>query len=431
VDSTGPLRFSAAVLVLFALAAAPALLAAADYGPSVTDGTSSNAERKAAVAPDGTVFATFTEPQGNSTAIAVKRSTDGGKSWILLPLPSTAAAFRSCVAVDSHGTLHIAWTEFVGPDRQVFYARLDGQLNWTGKLQLSDTLGYSGFPSLAVDSQDRVHVVWYGFDGATYQVYYRYLDASGWHPAVQATHGVQDANNPSIAMGPDDRVHVAFFSYFRGQTDVWYMVGGPSGWNILQRVNPTGVPSSNPSIVVHANGTAAIAYASGENATLEVRYTERDASGNWSVNEPVSALGEGGSNPSLVASDHNEAAVFFETASGELKYSVRSARNALAWSAERPIYSPAKSHWLSASWAAFPPLPETGDVSVLWTQDNGTGFEVGFATVNAFAAIAPGLPMASPWWQGLVLPLALVSLSGISMAAFWVSSMRTKGGGRG
>lgn len=421
------LHVSAAVLILL-LAALPTQPASADYGPTVVSGTSSNSERKVTLAPDGTIYVTFTAPADNTTAVFVKRSTDGGATWSTLPRLSSAEAFRSCVAVDSLSRLHVAWTEFVGLDRQVFYARWEGGPNWTAAERLSDTPGYSGFPSLAVDSQERVHLVWYGFDGTTYQVYYRYLDASGWHATVQATRGVQDANNPAIAVGPGDQVHVAFFTYLRGELDVWYMRGGPAGWSLLQRVNPAGVPSGNPSVAVSVNGTPVIAYSSGSNASLEVRLAEPDTKGNWSLNVPVSLLGEGGNNPSIVAGPGGEVAVFYETSAGEIRYRLREGSE---WKPPNTVATAGAARFASAAWANFPAPAYPADVSVVWTEDVGSQYRLGFRNLRVFSPVTDGLTAHPAWWQSWLVPALVVGLASASVGALWLSSTRTRGGGRG
>ena len=420
-----PALLAAAVLALF-LAAAPPSDAAS--GPTVFAGTSWNAERKVAEAPDGTLLATFTEAQGNSTGIAVKRSADRGASWEILPSPSVGQAFRSCVAVNSTGAVHLAWTQFVAGERQIFYGRWTGGPAWQGVEQLSDTPGYSGFPSLAVDSADRVHLVWYGYDGLTYQVYYRYLDGAGWHSTAQATRGVQDANNPAIAIGPDDRVHVAFYSYFRGETDVWYMRGGPAGFDVLERVSAPGALASQPSLVVHANGTAAVAYIAGANETLRVLVSERGSAGVWGAPFAASVPGEAPAAPSLVADRAGNLAVFFETSAGALRYR---ARIGGVWAEPITLATPPGNRWPSASWAAHAGGPNPQNVNVLWTQEANGTFSVGFARVDLFPATPCNCPPLAPWWQEWAVPLLFIGGAGASMGALWIAAARTKGGGRG
>jgi hypothetical protein len=411
----------------FALLAAAALLlaatASADYGPTISGGTSSNSERKLAVAPNGTIYATYTEPVGNTTGVFVKRSSDGGANWAVLPRLGAAEAFRSCLVVDDGGVLHIAWTEFVGPDRQVFYARWDGGPNWTGLERLSDTPGYSGFPSMAQGPAGTLQIVWYGFDGATYQVYYRYKDARGWQPTVQATHGVKDANNPSLAVDGAGRAHVAFYSYFRGEFDVWYIGGGPNmTWGTPEHVNTAGVPAADPSIEV-VNGTPAIAYASGANTTLEVRYVERSAAGDWPASFAVSRTGEGGNHPSLVTDGAGNVAVLFENASGAIR--LRS-RVAGAWADPVTVPSSGDARWVSATFVAG---AAGGRVAAIWTEGEAGAYRTNFAQLELFPA--PPCTCGPDPLEGLVIPVVVLLVAGASCVGLALAVARTKGGGRG
>ena len=64
-----------------------------------------------AAAPDGNVYVVW-ERQSSPTsgAIDVGRSTDGGRTWTVSPLPGVSAfAFEPSVAVDSHGTVGMTW----------------------------------------------------------------------------------------------------------------------------------------------------------------------------------------------------------------------------------------------------------------------------------------------------------------------------------
>jgi hypothetical protein len=65
----------------------------------------------AAASPDGIVYVVW-ERQSSPTsgAVDVARSTDGGRTWTVSPLPGvTAFAFEPSVAVDSHGTVGVTW----------------------------------------------------------------------------------------------------------------------------------------------------------------------------------------------------------------------------------------------------------------------------------------------------------------------------------
>jgi hypothetical protein len=100
-------------------------------------------------------------------------SRDGGLSWSLpIPVseivptdPQVPSEVRA--ALDSQGRLHVVWAENLPPayiGRRVFYARKspDG-INWTRPIELSDWSSVDDWDTkanIAVDSRDRIHVVW-------------------------------------------------------------------------------------------------------------------------------------------------------------------------------------------------------------------------------------------------------------------------------
>ena len=67
----------------------------------------------AAVAPDGTVYvATERDSSVSSGAITVARSRDGGRTWTSSEVTGVSAfAFFPSVAVDSHGTVGVSWSD--------------------------------------------------------------------------------------------------------------------------------------------------------------------------------------------------------------------------------------------------------------------------------------------------------------------------------
>src|SRR6185295_14601678 len=132
---------------------------------------------------------------------------------------------------------------------------------------------------------------------------------------------------------------------FRGAYDVWYIQGGPGGsWSTPEHVNADGVPAADPSMEI-VSGAPAIAYASGANTMLEVRYAERSPAGNWSASVAVSETGEGGNHPSLVTDGAGNVAVLYEDAAGAIR--MRARVNG-TWGAPSTVPSSGDARWVSA-----------------------------------------------------------------------------------
>jgi hypothetical protein len=384
--------------------------------------TAYNSQRKVAVSADGRLVAvTYVEPGvDGASVVRAKLSRDGGASWERLPAVSRAAAFRSTVALDGARRLQLSWTELAGEHRQVFHATWDGGPAWQGRRQLSDTPGYSGYPALAVDAADGLHLVWYGYDGRQYQVYYRHRPAGGeWAPAVQATRWVDDANAPALALGPDGRAHVAFYGYHEGRHETYYLAGGPAGWSSVERVSPEGEAAALPSIAVGADGVPRVAYVLGEGAATTVVHTERGADGAWTPPVPVSAPGERADDPSLALAGPGGAVwVAYDTPEG----AIRLARPAADGSWEREVVTDvdADAAWPSLSWAAWPEGVESAPVFAAWTERGGGGGSYHLAVARVGEAVErvaprwaePG-PSGRVWWllAAVVLGGAIVAMA--------------------
>ena len=94
------------------------------------------------------------------------------------------------LAVDNGGVVHVAWADWTdyqscGTDYDIFYKYKPSGGNWTvTEVVSTESTGYSYGPSLAVDSNDVVHVAWdddadYGGSGSDRDIFYKYRRDGG------------------------------------------------------------------------------------------------------------------------------------------------------------------------------------------------------------------------------------------------------------
>ena len=98
---------------------------------------------------------------------------------------STSDSVIPSLAVDSSGTVHIAWQDSTdyggsGTDADIFYKRWDASSSsWTiTEVVSTESTNKSRNPSLAVDSSGKIHVVWwdetdYSGAGTDYDIFYK------------------------------------------------------------------------------------------------------------------------------------------------------------------------------------------------------------------------------------------------------------------
>ncbi len=385
------------VVAFLLLAAAPAVRG--DLEGSVPDATAFTTQRKLVRFSNGTLALAYVIQVNGTNRVQVAESADG-TTWSSLNPPSlqTPSADRPSLAVDSQDALHLAWTANGSGDRQVWYASYaDGV--WSAAQQISETVGYSGFPSIAVDSQDRVHVAWYGFDGTYYQIYYRMKDATGWGPQIDVTGQAVDATNPALALDGQDHIHI-----------VWYRINSKGtrfevSYAFLEGTNATLTTLSgatedafDPTLVIDSADNVDVAWTSLVGSTSSIVYTT-GASAAWSTPVPITPTGVNASHPSLAVDGSGRLYLFFQGSDGQI-HEERVVNG--TWSSPINLSAGGVNTYPSARWSFYPLRAPAGSptVDVVWTQAVTGGYAVRFASEPAAAGSAPA--SSFPWFVLLI-----------------------------
>ncbi len=149
--------------------------------------------------------------------------------------------------------------------------RVSTDSGWSGEVKVSSTGGVSSGVigrGLAIDSRNRLHVVW-NEQGLPQRAYYaRSTDGgSRWSTGRSLSDGRRPAYSPNIAVGPGDTLHVAWVeAYGDGFRRVRYSRSGDSGlsWTPARTISPAvrGLIST-PSISVDTRNRIHVAWHTG------------------------------------------------------------------------------------------------------------------------------------------------------------------------
>lgn len=177
--------------------------------------------------------------------IYYRRSMNQGQNWepeIRLTNNSTGDLFAA-IAVDTFGFVHVIYFEGSGFFRTPYYQRsTDGGATWETPVAMTSAYRGGDPPSIAVDKNNGVHVVWTNVASVLgpYRIMYRRSTDRGttWQTEViidstedDGYGNTKDPLDPSIATDDNGRVHIMwqemyytgalwfYYNYYRRSTD--------------------------------------------------------------------------------------------------------------------------------------------------------------------------------------------------------------------
>jgi len=78
------------------------------------------------------------------------------------------------IAADSENTIHVVWHCDAPGNQEIYYRRSsDGGTTWNAIKRLTWTSGRSGEPAITIDSGNTIHVVWHDDAYVGYEIYYK------------------------------------------------------------------------------------------------------------------------------------------------------------------------------------------------------------------------------------------------------------------
>jgi len=175
----------------------------------------------------------------------IRYSRFDGQSWspherVSFPYPNYSATPR--MAVDSQNQPHVVWSGNYWANPILYYSVRDSSGIWSEPLNLSIGASYNCGADIAIDSQDRLHVIWFGFWGSSQcHLLYRCFDAGQWSP-MEALFPDRVCSGGRVVADSQDRLHLVF----RGETsavclEIMYARKDSSGWSepAVLSANPT------------------------------------------------------------------------------------------------------------------------------------------------------------------------------------------------
>ncbi len=159
-------------------------------------------------------------------------------------------SYNPSIVVDNNSNVHVVWADGTwgewGIDDEIMYANYTAS-GWSNATVISDNTGWNDGPSInpsiAVESNGKIHVVWedwtWGEWGVDNEIMYANYTAAGWSnaTAISDLYGWNDGDSsyPSIAVDGSGIVHVVWWDETDGEwgndDEIMYANYTSAGWS--------------------------------------------------------------------------------------------------------------------------------------------------------------------------------------------------------
>jgi len=244
-----------------------------------------------AVDSEGNVHVVYAKQRvlGYEIRYVMKDPVEGWQQGYIISQGDGVESSYPTICVDRDDNLHVVWIggDTNGPDAEIYYLKYTQGVGWDSLPTriTSDDLN-TVEPCVAVDGLGRVHVVWRERGDNREEVGYRgYTPGVGWdaYPTQISPEDSVFSRSPSVAADPFGRVHVVWHDYdpILNEGEVYYRRFDPaSGWLEVQQLTSTaGGYAANPDIASDASGNLGVVYENSSDALVYLkRWIESGAS---------------------------------------------------------------------------------------------------------------------------------------------------------
>jgi hypothetical protein len=264
--------------------------------------------------------------------IYYKRSTDCGKTWFQTYQLTwtTGESWSPSIAVDTKNGIYVVWKEKTPENHEIFYIHsTDSGATWVGTTRLTWNAGKSCLPSIAVDLEGGVHVVWQDDFPGNEEIFYKHSTDSGltWSGITRLSWNSRESRNPQVVSDSGNNIHVVWDNLLLPKCAILYKssTDGGTTWSRVTRLTWNG--GSFPSITADAGKGIHVVWINLFYNNWEIFYKNSTNSGaTWSGTTRLT-WNEGGSfYPSIAADSDSRIHVVWHDdtqGNGEIYYKSR------------------------------------------------------------------------------------------------------------
>lgn len=259
---------------------------------------------------------------------------------------------------------------------------------WSSPTNISNSRGESKRPAVGTGVDGSIHVVWEDQSLGNWEIFYASGEPGGpWSPPANISNNLGGSFRPAVAVGPDRSVHVVWHDDTPGDYEIFYATKAPGGpWSTPTNISRSSKWSYWPSVAVGAAGSVHVAWHDNTPGNWEALSASKPPDGAWSHPTNISeSVGTSFIPVLVVEEDGSVRAVWQDNASGN--WEILSASRPVGGFWSSPV-NVSNSQGVSAPFAAAK-APE-GSLRVVWREETPNGPRLYSASKS------PGRPWSSP-----------------------------------
>lgn len=246
----------------------------------------------------------------------------------------TAINFKPSIAIDSKDDVYVLWSNPSDGDFEIYYTKLSKEGDvLIEEVKLTNTDSDSHNPAMAVDRDDDLHIVWSEDRDDGSALRYMKLSPFGEKLVKETTFlntTLDSSFEPSIDVDGDGNVYVVWEYERLNVNRIYYTKLDDNGSTIIDDkcVTPSNLECSNPSISVDSDGNARIVWQAKENKNSlnwDLYYLMLDSDGGKvDENSPLTKATLSSLRPAIKLINNSSAVIWYDNREGnyEIYYKV-------------------------------------------------------------------------------------------------------------
>ena len=231
------------------------------------------------------------------------------------------------LAVDSSDKIHLVYNDQVFPITNIAYTSLASDSSWTTPLNISvDATNLNYVATIAIDNLNTLHVTYYKQLGTNYGIYYtNSTDNISWTAPEEVVAVTAVAQYPEVATDDTNVAHIVYYSDASGSDQVYYTNCSTGSWSVPVNISQSAQWARSPRIAIDTSGTIHVVWYDYRDGQEEIYYTA-NSGGGWSAEINLSNNLEWSGWPSIAVSSNGNIHIIWSNGdvTGRLLYRVLS-----------------------------------------------------------------------------------------------------------